>query len=200
MSVEVEERRAQTIASREAAAQEHDRGGALASAASALSDARLLLIALWLGAAVFFSAAVAPSAFAVLRASGVAHASELAGAIVNRTLSIVNTGGFIISLLLIASAFLFRRTARARAFYAEVISLGIVAVATGAGQWIIAAQMQRLRAAMGRPVEEVMQSDPLRVAFNNLHGYSVAALAIGIVAAVVALLAIARRARSRLSH
>src|SRR5438067_2233687 len=47
-------------------------------------DVRLLLIAIWLGAAVGFSFAVAPSAFVVL------PTHELAGNLVTRTLGIVN--------------------------------------------------------------------------------------------------------------
>ena len=163
---------------------------------AAIGYVRVLLIALWVGAAVFFSAAVAPSVFAVLRSFHLSNANEIAGSIITRTLSIVNTGGFLIGLLLLASAFLFRRTTRPRAFRAEVISLLVVVITTGVGQWIIAARMLGLRAAMGRPVDEVAQNDPLRVAFNSLHGYSVGALSIGILAGLVALLLIARRARA----
>jgi Domain of unknown function (DUF4149) len=160
---------------------------------TAVRDVRLLLVALWLGAAVFFSVAVAPSAFAVLRRFAVPHANELAGSIVTRTLSVVNTGGLIVSLLLLASAFLFSRAVTRRAFYAEIISLALLAITTGVGQWVIAAKMLALRAGMGRPIDEVAQNDPLRVAFNSLHGYSVAALGIGIIVAAIALLLIARR-------
>ena len=195
MSVEIGEGRARVSVEEGAAARRESRSsGALAKvAAVVVRDVRLLLVALWLGAAVFFSAAVAPSAFAVLRRFAVPHASELAGSIVTRTLAVVNTGGFIISLLLLASAFLFSRAVSRRAFYAEIISLSVLLIMTGTGQWIIAAKMLALRAALGRPIDDVAQNDPLRVAFNSLHGYSVTALGIGIIAAVVALLLIARR-------
>jgi hypothetical protein len=156
-------------------------------------DVRLLLIALWLGGAVFFSATVAPSAFGVLRARGIPYANEAAGTIVTRTLSVVNIGGFIIALLLLASAFLFRRRVKRRAFLLEIISLALLAIATGTGQWIIAARMLALRAAMGRPIDDVAMDDPLRVSFNSLHGYSVTTLAIAIIMAAIALLLIARR-------
>lgn len=157
---------------------------------------RVLLIALWLGAAVFFSAVVAPSVFAVLRSFHLSNANEIAGTIVTRTLSVVNTGGFLIGLLLLASAFLFRRTTTRRALRAEWVALLLLTITTGVGQWIIAARMLQFRAAMGRPVDEVAQNDPVRVAFNSLHGYSVGALSIGILAGLVALLLIARRARA----
>jgi hypothetical protein len=158
-----------------------------------LHDVRLLLMALWLGAAVFFSAAVAPAAFAVLRGSSVANANHLAGSIVTRTLSIVNTGGFIISLFLLLTAFLAARDLKRRARHAEIISLTLVAILTGAGQWVIAARMLALRVQMGRPIDDVPLSDAARIAFSSLHGYSVAALSMAIIAGIVALLMIARR-------
>ncbi|HEX9959998.1 MAG TPA: DUF4149 domain-containing protein [Pyrinomonadaceae bacterium] len=63
-----------------------------------IADLRTFLIALWLGAAVFFTAAVAQSAFAVL------PSRELAGAMVNRTLAILNYGGIVVGLILLASS------------------------------------------------------------------------------------------------
>lgn len=163
---------------------------------AALGYVRVLLIALWLGAAIFFSAVVAPSVFAVLRSFHLSNANEIAGTIVTRTLAVVNTGGFLIGLLLLASVLLFRHTASRRALRAEAVSLSLVAITTGLGQWVIAARMLRLRAAMGRPVDEVALDDPARLAFNSLHGYSVGALSIGILAGLVALLLIARRTRA----
>ncbi|HKC62360.1 MAG TPA: hypothetical protein VKB86_01925, partial [Pyrinomonadaceae bacterium] len=97
------------------------------------------------------------------------------------------------ALLLLASAFLFRKGATRRAFLVETISLLLLAIMTAVGQWVIAARMLALRAAMVRPIDDVPTDDPLRVSFNSLHGYSVAALGIAIIAAAVALLLIARR-------
>jgi hypothetical protein len=190
MSVEVEDDRTKVSAAGNAKTDERD-GGWLVSV---VRDVRLLLIALWLGGAVFFSATVAPSAFGVLRARNVPLANEAAGSIVTRTLSVVNTGGFALALLLLASAFLFRQVVTRRAFLTETVALAFVAVATAAGQWIIAARMIALRSAMGRPIDEVAADDPARLGFNSLHGYSVMALSVAIIAAAVALLLIARRA------
>ncbi|MBD0371584.1 MAG: DUF4149 domain-containing protein [Pyrinomonadaceae bacterium] len=159
----------------------------------ALQDVRLLLTALWLGASLFFSFVVAPSAFAVLRDSTALYANHLAGTIVTRNLSVINTGGLIISLLLLASAFVFKDKARRAAFWTEIISLVVVAITTGVGQWVIAARMLALRQQMGRPIDETSAGDPLRVAFNSLHVYSVAALTVAMLAALVALIVIARR-------
>jgi hypothetical protein len=192
MSVEIEESRASIAATRRAESVE--RSSALLTV---VRDVRLLLIALWLGGAVFFSATVAPSVFSVLRARNVVYANEAAGTIVTRTLSILNTGGFIIALLLLASAFLFRQGVKRRAFVVETVSLAIMTITTGLGQWVIAAQMLGLRAAMGRPIDDVAVDNPLRVSFNSLHGFSVAALGVAIIAAAIVLLLIARRSIAR---
>ncbi|MGB9179388.1 MAG: DUF4149 domain-containing protein [Pyrinomonadaceae bacterium] len=164
-----------------------------ASGSNALRSVRFGLLALWLGAAVFFSFAVAPTAFAVLRGLGVPNANHAAGSIVTRTLTVVNLSGFLISVLLILSAFMLGRLKSVRAFYAEIISLAVIAITTGVGHWIINARLFALRMAMGRPIDEVAQSDPLRVAFNSLHGYSVVLMSVGMIACVVALTLIARR-------
>lgn len=160
-----------------------------------LADLRLLLLALWLGAAIFFSAVVAPSAFAVLRAYHLPNASEIAGTIVTRTLSVVNVSGFIVSLIMLATAFAFRKANAPRSFALEMISLMIVSLATGVGQWVIAARMRALRVALTLPIDQVPADDPRRIAFNSLHGYSVKALGIAMIAALIAFVLIAYRAR-----
>jgi hypothetical protein len=152
-----------------------------------LHSLRLLAVAVWLGSAVFFSGAVAPSAFAVL------PSRELAGALVARTLAILNVGGVVIGLLLLAGAFAGRRLARWYAWVAEAVALAGLAAATFVGQFVIAARMSALRAQMGKPIEEVAVDDPLRVAFNALHSNSVTALSVAMLAAAVALFLIARR-------
>ncbi|HYJ48092.1 MAG TPA: DUF4149 domain-containing protein [Pyrinomonadaceae bacterium] len=190
MSVEVGKSGAKVSAKSQAETVGHQ--GALLTI---VRDVRLLLIALWLGGAVFFSGGVAPAAFGVLRSRAVPYANEAAGSIVTRTLAVINTGGLVIALLLLAGAFLFRKDVTRRAFLTETISLALMALATATGQWIIAARMVALRAAMGRPIDEVAASDPLRVAFDSLHNYSVAALGVAIIAAAVALLLIARRTK-----
>jgi hypothetical protein len=160
------------------------RGGATAAVVHGF---RLLLTAVWLGAAVYFSFAVAPSAFAVL------PTRELAGALVTRTLSVVNVGGFFVGLLLLFTAPFGRAAVSRFALRAEALALAGIASLTAAGHWVIAARLRSLRAQMGAPIDVVPAGDPLRVAFNSLHGYSVWALGLAMLAGVVALLLIARR-------
>ena len=189
MSVEIRDETTRGSARRRDASALAEERKSRALALVVLRDVRLLLMALWLGAAVYFSFAVAPSAFAVL------PARELAGTLVTRTLAIVNVGGFLISLLLLASLPVGRGRVGGRALAAEASSLATISVMTAAGQWVIAARLLALRAQMGRPIDEIAINDPLRVAFNGLHGYSVMALGVGLIAGVVALLLIARRGK-----
>jgi hypothetical protein len=145
----------------------------------------MLLLAAWLGVAIYFSAVVAPSAFGVLRSFSLPNANEIAGTIVTRTLSVVNTSGFILSLLLLVSAFVLKKSYGRASFILQIALLMIVALATGLGEWVIAARMRGLRAAMHGQIDQVPLDDPNRLAFAALHGYSVAALGVAMIAAVL---------------
>ena len=155
-----------------------------------VADFRVLLLALWLGAAVFFSFAVAQSAFAVL------PSRELAGNVVNRTLAIVNYSGVIIGLILLATSFISRESIKRGRLLAEQILLLLLTAACAVGQFIIGASLHNLRQQIGRPIDEVAVDDPLRVAFNNLHVYSVIILMTAMIAAIVTFFLLAGRARN----
>jgi hypothetical protein len=157
------------------------------------NNIRMLLLASWLGMAIFFSAAVAPSAFRVLRTFAVPNANEIAGTIVSRTLAIVNISGFVLSLILLITAFALKESYGRRSFIFQIILLLMVAVTTGAGEWLIAARMRALRATMGLAIDQVPVDDPNRIAFAALHGYSVAALGTAIIAALIAFFVLANR-------
>jgi hypothetical protein len=152
-----------------------------------------LLLGSWIGAAIFFSAVVAPAVFRVLRAFDLPNANEIAGSIVTRTLSVVNTSGFIFSLILLATGFALQETYSRRAFIVQMILLIVIAITTGVGEWVIAAKMRGLRAAMQVPIDQVAANDPNRLAFAVLHSYSVAALGVAIIAALIAFFVIANR-------
>jgi heme/copper-type cytochrome/quinol oxidase subunit 3 len=157
---------------------------------SLISDVRILLLGLWLGAACFFSFAVAPSAFAVL------PSREAAGAVVNRTLAIINYSGLIIGLVLLASSCVSRQSVNRVKLWLEQGLLLFLAAACAFGQFVIGARLQNLRGQIGRPIDELATDDSLRVAFNNLHGYSVTILIAAMVAAVTVFFLLARRARN----
>src|SRR6185369_14934787 len=104
-----------------------------------LNSTRMMLLAAWFGVALFFSAVVAPSAFGVLRQFGLSNASEIAGAIVSRSLSVVNVAGFVIALLLAVTIFARRDLTGRKPFLAEGVCLAVIALMTALGQWVIAA-------------------------------------------------------------
>ncbi|HKO44497.1 MAG TPA: DUF4149 domain-containing protein [Pyrinomonadaceae bacterium] len=160
---------------------------------STLNNLRLLLTAAWLGAAVLFSAAVAPAAFQVSRGFNLPNPGEIAGALVNRTLGVINVSGFVISALVIVLTVLLKKFYKAYSFVAQLVLLAVVLVSTAVGEWVIASRMRELRVAMAIPIEQVSAGDPMRVAFQALHGYSVAALSIAIIAALIAFIFMAQR-------
>jgi hypothetical protein len=154
-----------------------------------------VLLAVWFGAALFFSVVVAPAAFGVLRSYGLPNASEIAGGIVTRSLSVVNVAGFVIALLLLLTLFARRGPIGRWSLIGETICLALIVMATGLGHWVIAARMRALRAAMVLPIDQIAAEDSRRVAFNSLHGYSVNALGLAMIAALVALMLMARSLR-----
>ncbi len=155
-----------------------------------ISDFRLLLLGIWLGAACFLSFAVAPSAFAVL------PSREAAGAMVNQTLAIVNYSGIVIGLILLASSYLPKQNFSRALLWIERILILVSIVACAFGQFVVGYQIQSVRAQIGRPVEEIAADDPLRIAFDSLHGQSVTALSVAMICALVAFFLIARRGRN----
>ena len=142
------------------------------------SDLRLLLLSIWLGSAVFFIG-VAQSAFAVL------PQRELAGAVVNRTLTILNLGGLAIAIILIATSFVGSANYARASKWAERFLLMIIAAACAIGQFVIGLWLSMIRAQIGRPIDEVAADDTLRIQFNNLHEWSVWVLMGGMAAALI---------------
>jgi hypothetical protein len=157
---------------------------------------RTLLLGMWLGAAIFFGAAVAPALFGVLRGAGLVNANELAGSVVSRLLSFLNKGGFEIALFALVTAFFVNRNQRLVARAVEVLSLAIMAITTGVNQWIVAARLSALRAGMNGTIDQVSFTDPRRIEFDSLHRYSVLLFAIAICAAIISFFLSSVRKRS----
>jgi hypothetical protein len=151
-----------------------------------VSDLRLLLTGLWLGAAAFFIV-VAQTVFSVL------PTRELAGAVVNRTLAVVNISGLVIGLLLLLISFATTRNTNIFLLWSERFLLFVLAAACGASQFVIGWWLLSLRTQMGRPVDEVPLEDPLRIQFNTLHQYSEWLLLAAMIAAFLGFLVIANR-------
>ena len=140
---------------------------------------RLLLITLWLGAALFFTLAVAPSAFAAL------PTRELAGALVGRVLptlfwSGAAAGGVLAAAELVAPS---RRHRTAR-----LAAAAVIVVACLAAQLLVAPRIAELRAGMQVPLESLPAADPRRVAFGRLHVASVAWLGLAMTSGLMVLI------------
>lgn len=151
-----------------------------------VSDIRLLLLGLWLGAAVFFIA-VAQSAFAVL------PQRELAGAMVNRTLAILNYSGIGIGIVLLLTSMFVRVGTNKLLLWGERLLLLVLTAACTVAQFVIAWWLLMLRTQMGRPIDEVPLEDPLRIQFNQLHQYSTWLLMAAMIAGLIVFFIIANR-------
>jgi hypothetical protein len=151
-----------------------------------LSDIRLLLVAIWIGAAVFFIG-VAQNAFAVL------PQRDLAGAVVNRNLALLNYSGLVISVLLILTSLIGARTANRILIWIERLLLIFLAACCAVGQFIVGWWIASVRARMGPSIEEIAIDDPLRVQFNMLHEYSVWILITGMASALIVFFLISNR-------
>jgi hypothetical protein len=140
----------------------------------------IVLLASWLGAATIVSASVAPAAFAVL------PSRSLAGALVGRVLPVLFWSGLVVA---IVTAWLAARYPGAGVRgTAAVVLAGACLVA----QFAIAPRIERVRAAIGGPVDALDPSSPLRQAFGRLHGASVACLGVGGLAALFLLVLLVR--------
>ena len=157
-----------------------------------LSNVRLLLLGLWLGAACFFIG-VAQSAFDVL------PSRELAGSVVSRTLLILNLSGLIIGAILLLISFVKQPDMNRFRIWTERFLLLILTAACAVGQFVIGLWLSFIRTQIGRPIDEVAADDPLKIQFNNLHQYSVWLLLAGMIAALLAFFLIAQRSEKKLT-
>ena len=149
--------------------------------ASAFSE--MLLLAVWLGSMIFFSFAVAPSAFAVFPGQ-----RELAGRIVTATIGKVETLGLILGPLLLVIQLATRqvRQSSRRSETIRFILILVMIAAAALSKFWVGARLVALRVSMG-VIDNVPASDPQRVEFNHLHQYSVALMGAAMLAGLVVL-------------
>jgi len=148
---------------------------------------QLSTLVLWLGAAVFFSVAVAPALFAVL------PSRALAGDVVGRLLPPIFYSGMVVGLLVMVTQW---RANEGWSWRGREIAALVTILSCAVAQLFIAPRIDRARAEIPGPIEVLSTDDPRRVAFGRLHGESVAWLGIAMLAALVAAVIAARAARS----
>jgi hypothetical protein len=145
---------------------------------------QLVGMALWLGAALFFTLVVAPAAFSAL------PSRELAGGVVGRILPALFIAGAVLGLLVLGLDLTgARRSARGVAAALVVISCAIA-------QLGVAPRIAALRAAITEPLATLATDHPQRVAFGRLHMMSVAWLGVAMLAAVAVLIMVIRSRRA----
>jgi hypothetical protein len=144
---------------------------------------QLAVLALWLGAAAFMSAAVAPALFAAL------PTRALAGDVVGRLLPTVFYSGIVVGVFVVAVDVW---VAGAWRWNTLTISSLAIAVSCAIAQWIVSPRIERVRAQIPGPIESLPLDDARRVAFGRLHGISVGWLGLAMVAAAVGLVVCAR--------
>jgi len=147
-----------------------------------MKQAVLVLLAMWLGAALLLVASVAPAAFDVL------PSRTLAGALVGRVLPVVFISGIIVA---IPTIWVFAASKWAW------IPAGMVFVCCVAAQFQVGPRIAKLRAQIGGAVDSLPVDDPQRVLFGKLHATSVAYLGGAILGAVILLILLLLAMRQR---
>ena len=158
------------------------------SAPSLSSLSQIVLLALWIGAASFFSAVVAPAAFSAL------PTRELAGALVGRTLPAVFITGALVALIAVG----LELAGGPRRFrIGRLTATCITAIACVIAQFGVAPRIAALREGLRGPLASLSADDPQRLAFGRLHMISVAWLGVAILAgaATIALAVLTLRSR-----
>jgi len=158
-------------------------GARLGVAQQILAFIEVLLLGVWLGSMIFFSFAVAPSAFAVL------PTREMAGVMVTSSIGKVEVLGLVIGTLLVilhVANWRSRQSSRAIKTLHSALLLLMIASA-GLSRFWLSPAMVSLRAQMGGQIDSVLVTDPMRVQFNYLHQYSVGLMSAAMVSGLVVL-------------
>jgi len=121
---------------------------------------RIIALALWLGAIVYFAAAVAPNVFSVLTPHEGGRA--LAGDIVGRALAVLHYFG-------IACAVIFLLLEMRRLTSAGNVLVLLMLVLTCVSHFVITPRMHSIRA---HGMEALAPDDPARKDFDSLHKLS----------------------------
>ena len=138
---------------------------------------------IWLGAMVFLSFAVAPTAFAIL------ESRDQAGDVVATSLNLLYLSGYILGPLLVFVSVM-TQPIRGRPLWAlRTILLVLMTVSTLISREFVGAKLLGLRRAMGQ-LMSVSPDNPLRLQFQQWHTVSVLLMLFNIVAAVLVLAAL----------
>jgi hypothetical protein len=154
---------------------------------AALSFIEGLLLSCWLGSMMFFSFAVAPSAFAVL------PSRHLAGTLVASVLTKLETLGLIAGpLLMILTAVSALRGRRANNsptadWVARFVLLVVMVACAAISRIVVTPAIAGIRNSLSGVLDALPATDPSRIEFDRLHQYSVRLMATAMLAGLVVL-------------
>jgi len=143
----------------------------------------ILCLSIWLGSMVFFSFAVAPSAFASL------PSHQLAGLLVTSTISKVEWLGIVLGPILLVLLIVTRKRGE-RIYSATAVRAALLATMTVSAvisRYFITPAMVTLRNAMPNGIDSISATDPMKVQFDSLHHYSVGLMSVALFAGLAAL-------------
>jgi hypothetical protein len=126
---------------------------------------QIFSLGLWVGSILFFSFVVTQGAFAVL------PNKDLAGALVGYTLTRLHIIGIVAGCVYLLATAALEKSIGALVSPAALLVL-LMIVCTMASQYGVLARMDVLKLQMGS-VEATGADNPLRLAFDRLHQYSV---------------------------
>jgi hypothetical protein len=152
----------------------------------------LLALIVWIGGIIFFVAVLAPVVF-----SGVLPTRELAGNVVNPSLTGLHWMGLVSGLIFLNCSIFYNLSKYARAKFSSPIHILVLLMLllTAVSQFGIAPRMHALRTEMGT-IDNLPQDDPRRIEFNRLHQRSTQAESAVLLLGLVVVVLTARRSES----
>ena len=142
----------------------------------------VVLLALWFGGGVFFAALVAPELFAQM------PSRQAAGDLVTSVLANADLFGIIVGPVLLITLFIGFAPLGVRLRLRALATVIMTVLTAVSGRWL-SPKMVELRQAMGRPIEDLAATDPLKVQFSNLHLASEAMMTVHLLLALFLLVA-----------
>lgn len=139
---------------------------------------RLAIVSFWLGLMLMFSIGVAPAAFSVLK-----DQQRKAGDIVNLALGGTEIAGLICGVLLLLLLFVSKEP-RGKLFKVEALLLALMTLAMLVSKFVVSAKLHAMRTEFGEALQTMAATEPARVAFNQLHQYSVWLMSFAMLAAL----------------
>ena len=133
--------------------------------AATLRFLQIFSLGTWVGSILFFSFVVAPGSFKVL------PNQDLAGSVVNYSLGSLHMIGIVAGVIYLLATALIEKSVAALAAPAAMLVF-VMILLTMASQYGVIPRMEQLRLQMGS-INATPKTDPLFLAFDRLHHYSV---------------------------